>query len=49
MDETNFTEFIKESDKDKNSIREAKVQYHTWRPVPESGKDTIISRTEALV
>jgi hypothetical protein len=49
MDETNFIDFIKESDNDEISIQEAKVQYHTWRPVPESGNDTIIARTEALV
>lgn len=31
MDRTNFTDFIKQSDNDKNSIQEARVQYHTWR------------------
>ena len=35
MDSTNFTEFIKESDNDKNSIQEARVQYHTWRLLPD--------------
>jgi hypothetical protein len=34
MDGTNFTDFIKESDNDKNSIQEARVQYHTWRLLP---------------
>jgi hypothetical protein len=40
MDCTNFTEFIKESDNDKNSIQEATVHYHTWRAVIED--DVII-------
>ena len=31
MDSTNFTDFIKQSDNDKNSIQEAKVTYHAWR------------------
>lgn len=31
MDKSNFTEYIKQSDKDKNSIREATVEYHSWR------------------
>jgi hypothetical protein len=31
MDHTNFTEFIKQSDNDQNSTREAKVLYHSWR------------------
>jgi hypothetical protein len=35
MDRTNFTDFIKESDKDKNSNQEAKVEYHAWRLLPE--------------
>jgi hypothetical protein len=35
MDNTNFTEFIKQSDNDKNSNQEAKVQYHAWRLLPE--------------
>jgi hypothetical protein len=35
MDRTNFTEFIKESDNDKNSIQEAKVEYHSWRLLPD--------------
>jgi hypothetical protein len=29
MDHTNFTEFIKQSDNDKNSTREARVLYHS--------------------
>ena len=29
MDRTNFTDFIKQSDNDKNSNQEAKVQYVT--------------------
>jgi hypothetical protein len=47
MDRTNFTEFIKQSDDDKNSNQEAKVQYHTWKPMPKP--DGTITRTEALV
>jgi hypothetical protein len=35
MDRTNFTDFIKESDNDKNSIQEATVQYHNWRLVQD--------------
>ena len=35
MKRTNFTDFIRQSDKDKNSIQEARVQYHTWRLLPE--------------
>jgi hypothetical protein len=35
MDETNFTEFIKQSDNDKNSIQEARVVYHSWRLLPD--------------
>lgn len=35
MDCTNFTEFIKQSENDKNSNQEAKVQYHTWRLLPD--------------
>jgi hypothetical protein len=34
MDKTNFTEFIKQSDNDKNSNQEARVQYHSWRLLP---------------
>ena len=34
MDHTNFTEFIKQSDNDKNSNQEAKVEYHAWRSLP---------------
>jgi hypothetical protein len=33
MDKTNFTDFIKQSDNDKNSNQEAKVEYHAWRPL----------------
>jgi hypothetical protein len=35
MDQTNFTEFIKQSDYDKNSIQEAKVVCHSWRILPD--------------
>jgi hypothetical protein len=35
MDRTNFTDFIMQSDNDKNSVQEATVQYHTWRLLPE--------------
>jgi len=35
MERTNFTDLIRQSDKDKNSIQEAKAQYHTWRLLPE--------------
>jgi hypothetical protein len=31
MDTTNFADFIKESDKDKNSNQHAGVEYHRWR------------------
>jgi hypothetical protein len=31
MDRKNFTDFIRESDNDKNSNQEAKVEYHAWR------------------
>ena len=31
MDYTNYTEFIRQSDNDKNSNQEAKVEYHAWR------------------
>jgi hypothetical protein len=33
MDSTNFTDYIKQSDNDKNSNREATIHYHTWRVV----------------
>jgi hypothetical protein len=35
MDKTNFTDFIKQSDNDRNSIQEARVQYYVgdWRLV----------------
>jgi hypothetical protein len=35
MKRMNFTDFIRQSDNDKNSIQEARVQYHTWRLLPE--------------
>jgi hypothetical protein len=35
MDRTNFADFIKQSDNDKNSNQEARVQYHTWQAVPD--------------
>ena len=35
MERTNFTDLIRQSDKDKISIQEAKAQYHTWRLLPE--------------
>jgi hypothetical protein len=31
MDRTNFRDFIKESDNDKNSNQGAVVEYHGWR------------------
>jgi hypothetical protein len=31
MDNTNFTEFIKQGDNDKNSNQEAKIEYHNLR------------------
>jgi hypothetical protein len=31
MNYTNFAEFIKQSDNDKNSNQEAVVEYHAWR------------------
>jgi hypothetical protein len=41
MDKTNFSDFIKQSDNDRNSILEARVQYHTWRLTPSSKLDQI--------
>ena len=35
MDRTNFTDFIKQSDNDKNSNQEARVEYHSWRLLPD--------------
>jgi hypothetical protein len=35
MDSTNFREFIKQSENDKDSNQEAKVQYHAWRLLPD--------------
>jgi len=35
MDCTNFTEFIKQSDNDKNSNQEAVVEYHAWHLLTE--------------
>lgn len=35
MDRTNFTDFIKQSDNDKNSIQEARVEYYSWRLLPD--------------
>jgi hypothetical protein len=31
MDKSNFSEFIKQSDNDKNSNQQAVVEYHAWR------------------
>jgi hypothetical protein len=31
MDNTNFVEYIEQSDNDKNSNQEARVVYHSWR------------------
>jgi hypothetical protein len=39
MDRTNFTDFIEESDNDKNSNQEARVQYHTWQAVQDDMSD----------
>ena len=35
MNRTNFTDFIEQSDNDKNSNQEARVQYHTWQAVQQ--------------
>ena len=35
MDSTNFTDYIKESDNDKNSNQQAVVEYHGWRLLSE--------------
>ena len=35
MDKTNLAEFIKQSDNDKNSNQEARVEYHSWRLLPD--------------
>ena len=34
MDRTNFTDFIKQSDNDKNSNQGTRVEYHSWRLLP---------------
>ena len=39
MDCTNFTEFIKQSDNDKNNIKEAKVEHHAWRLLPAAEEE----------
>ena len=39
MDRTNFTDFIEQSDNDKNSNQEARVQYHTWEAVQDDFSD----------
>jgi len=41
MDKSNFVNFIKESDNDKNSNQEAVIEYHGWRllPLPEEEKE----------
>ena len=36
MDKSNFEDFIKESDNDKNSNQEAVVEYHHWSLLPSS-------------
>ena len=36
MDKTNFTEFIKQSDNDKNSNQQAAVEYHSWRSLSDN-------------
>ena len=36
MDKSNFEDFIKESDNDKNSNQEAVVEYHNWSLLPSS-------------
>ena len=36
MNYTNFAEFIKQSDNDKNSNQEARVEYHAWRLLADS-------------
>ena len=35
MDSANFTDFIKQSDNDKNSNQGAVVEYHAWRLLPD--------------
>lgn len=37
MDRTNFIDFIKQSDNDKNSVQEERVHYHTYQLVQEDG------------
>ena len=32
---TDFDEFIKQSDNDKNSNQETKVEYHAWQLLPD--------------
>ena len=43
MDKTNLADFIKQSDDDKNSVREARVQYHTW-PVSRLDRNASICK-----
>jgi hypothetical protein len=42
MDRTNFTDFIKQSDNDKNSTQEARVEYHTWQFLPEADQNALL-------
>jgi hypothetical protein len=35
MDSANFTDFIKQSDNDRNSNQGAVVEYHAWRLLPD--------------
>ena len=46
MDSTNFRDFIKESDNDKNSNQRAVVEYHAWRLLPEDWPTSQIHSTQ---
>ena len=48
MDSTNFTDFIKQSDNDKNSNQEAKVHNHAWR-LSTPNEEEIEAESEMLL
>ena len=40
---SNFMDYIKESDNDKNSNQEAEVNYHNWHLLPEDSSKDILN------
>jgi hypothetical protein len=44
MDSTNFRDFIKESDNDKNSNQHAVVEYHGWHLLPDAAERKVIMK-----